>query len=126
MANNPDHNLRRILHSAYSYVRSVESNKAVAAITLDHLIQEQITSLKQGETQAISSPKGEDLGTRPSRWDQLDNLKTQINSVVEAIREAGDDPVKLKKLGIYEGSKTFSSDQQAAATAPQTAISQGE
>jgi hypothetical protein len=94
--------IRQILHSAYSFIRSVESNKAIASLTLDHLIQEQIDSLKKGETRSIVDGKGESVGNRVSRWDRLDALEKDIENAVKAIKDAGGDVDKLKAIGIYE------------------------
>lgn len=92
--------VRRVLHSAYSFVRSVESNKAISALTLDHMIQAQINRLKKGTTTDILDAAGESLGDRPSRWDQLDALEQEVQSVVNAIEQAGSDPAKLSALGL--------------------------
>jgi hypothetical protein len=93
-------NLRQILHSAYTYVRSQEANKATAAITLDHLIQERIKSLKTKEVIQILNAKGQSVGNRTSRYDQLTDLQKSIDDVVSAIQAAGNDPVKLEQLGL--------------------------
>ena len=93
---------RRILHSAYSFVRSIESNKAAAALTLDHLIGEQITLLKKGETREVLDAKGESLGKRTSRFDVLETLEKDMTSLVKAIKDAGDDQAKLAKLCLSD------------------------
>lgn len=94
--------LRSILHSAYAFVRSVESNKAASALTLDHMIQEQIDTLKKGETRGILDARGGVLEKRASKWDQLDSLEKSLDAAVQAMQDAGDDPEKLKQLGIFE------------------------
>ena len=97
--------LRQVLHSAYTFVRSIEANKAAAAITLDHLVQEQIIALKQGEVRQITDAKGDTVGNRISRWDALDALDRQIDQAVQAIQNAGNDPDKLEAIGIIEAGK---------------------
>lgn len=94
--------LRITLHSAYTLVRSVESNRSIAAITLDHLIQESIDSIKKGEKRDIIDAKGESVGNRISKIDALEQLEESLNKVVEAVEQAGDDEEKLSALGIYE------------------------
>lgn len=104
-----DKTLRKVLHSAYTFVRSVEVNKASAALTLDHLIQEQIDSYKQSSQRAILDAKGEDIGKRSSKLDDLDTLQKEVESVVKAVKKAGTDAEKLRALGIFEtGSKESS------------------
>lgn len=94
--------LRRVLHSAYSLIRSVELNKATSSLTFDHLIQEQITRLKKGESTAILDSNGESLGNRVSYIDSLDALEKELEDVVSAVKDAGNDSTKLAALGLYE------------------------
>lgn len=94
--------LREVLHSGYSFVRGVEANKAAASITLDHLIQSQIDDLKSGETTAIIDAQGKTVGGRPSKFDQLDSLKKDIDAVVQAVKDAGSDSDKLASLGVTD------------------------
>jgi DNA-binding transcriptional regulator YhcF (GntR family) len=95
--------LRRVLHSAYTFVRSIEVNKATASITLDHLLQEQIFRLKKGQTRAIIDAKGDNIGNRISYLDELDTLEKEIADVIKAVQAAGTDPEKLQALGIFPG-----------------------
>jgi hypothetical protein len=97
-----DRTLRKVLHSAYTFVRSVEVNKASAALTLDHLIQEQIDSIKQSSTRAILDSAGKDIGKRTSKLDDLDTLQQDVEAVVKAVKKAGKDASKLRELGIFE------------------------
>ena len=94
--------LRRALHSAYTLVRSVESNKAISSWTLDHMIQDQITRLKQGEVRAFLDGAGETVGSRTSRYDQLTDIETQVTNAVKAIKDTAGDPDKLRALGVFE------------------------
>ena len=94
--------LRRTLHSAYAFIRSVEVNKATASLTLDHLLQEQISKLKKGDTRSILDSKGESLGNRIAYLDTLDALSEELKNVVQAVKDAVSDPEKLKALGIFE------------------------
>lgn len=100
--------LRTVLHSAYTFVRSIEVNKATASLTLDHLIQEQITKLKKGETTAILDSKGESLGNRIAYLDQLDALEKDLQDVVKAVKDAGTDQDKLAALGLESTDKDTS------------------
>lgn len=102
MASGSGKSLREVLHSAYTFVRSVEVNRAVSSITLDHLIQEQISSYKQGSERSLLDGKGTDVGKRISKLDALSNLQTDINNAVKAVRDAGTDAGRLEALGIYE------------------------
>lgn len=92
--------LRKVIHSAYTFIRSQEVNKATASLTLDHLIQEQITRLKKGETRAILDSKGESMGSRVSYLDSLDALEKELKDAVKAIKDAGTDADKLAELGL--------------------------
>lgn len=101
--------LRSTLHSAYAFIRSVEVNKATAALTLDHLLQEQIQRLKASTTRAVLDSKGENHGNRISYLDTLDALSQDIQNVVQAVNNAGSDAEKLTALGIYEVDKETAS-----------------
>lgn len=97
-----DSNFREILHSGYTFVRSIESSKAISALTLDHLIQGHIDSLKQDSTRSsqLVSDSGKSLGNRISRWDQIDEIEKLFTKAVEALKAAGDSREKLSQLGI--------------------------
>jgi hypothetical protein len=97
-----DKTLRIVLQSAYTFIRSVEVNKATAALTLDHLIQEQIDSYKQSATRPIIDAQGQSVGNRTSRLDDLDTLQQQVDAVVQSVKQAGSDAQKLRELGVYE------------------------
>lgn len=95
--------LEFILHSAYSAVRASESNKALTPITLDHLLQEHIDSIKGGSLRLLLSSAGTPLNqARVSKLDALDVIKKAVDDVVAAVEAAGDDPQKLAKLGFDE------------------------
>jgi hypothetical protein len=108
--------IRTVLHSAFSFVRGTEVNKATAALTLDHLIQEQIKTLKRGETISVLDGQGSTIDHRPSRWDQLDALEHDLDQAVAAIQAAGDDQAKLAALGIFEADQPSKSDDDTSAT----------
>lgn len=103
-------NFRQILHSGYTFIRSIETNKAISALTLDHLIQGHIDSLKQDSTRAslLVSDDGKSLGDRISRWDQIDEIEKLFTKAVEALKAAGDNTEKLSQLGITESDKKAS------------------
>jgi phosphopentomutase len=75
-----------ILHSAFSFIKGVESNRATAAITLDHLIEEQIKSLKSGEVRDILDGQRNTRAVRTSRWDELDALEKQMSQVIQDLK----------------------------------------
>lgn len=75
---------RQTLHSVYSALRSDATSKAFATYTIDHALQQQIDYL-------IGSPRKDilDLGdstVRPSKLDELENLKTQVTQLVAQLR----------------------------------------
>lgn len=116
--------IRTILHGAYALIRSKETATSIASLTLDHLIQEQIDTLKQGGTQDILNARGEPrtdkkgtLQKRPSRWDEIDALEKSLDSAVKAIKDAGDDPQKLQQLGLSETDGDTRTDDELSVTA---------
>lgn len=92
--------LRRILHSGFSFIRGVEVNRSTAALTLDHMLEEQIRAISRGETREMVDGRGETYGNRPSKLDQLDALEKEIKAAAQAVRDAGNDPDKLSALGL--------------------------
>lgn len=92
--------LRRILHSGFSFVRGVEANRSTAALTLDHLIDEQIRTISRGETREMLDGRGEKYGNRPSKIDALEALEKEIKEAAKAVRDAGNDQDKLEALGL--------------------------
>jgi hypothetical protein len=79
MANQNEAGLEAALHSAYSYVRGIESNKSVAAFTLDHLIQQHIDDIE-----------GSDSSTKPTRLQLLDELEKNLDDAVSAVVGSAD------------------------------------
>lgn len=108
--------LRAVLHSTFAYVRGTEVNKAVASLTLDHIIQEQIKTLKKKETRDILDGQGTTMSHRSSRYDRLEALEADIDKVVSAIEAAGDDAGKLSALGIFEADQPSKDDSAPSAT----------
>ena len=88
------------LHSAYSFIRGVEANKAVGALTLDHLIQAQIDMLQAGSARPIQDSTGQGSDVRISKWDRLDALDTSMKQVISDIQDAGDNEDSLAALGL--------------------------
>jgi hypothetical protein len=95
-------NFRQILHSGYSLIRSIETTKAISALTMDHLIQGHIDSLKQDSVRAsqLVDDGGKSVGNRVSKWDQIDEIEKLFTEAVKALKAAGDSTDKLLKLGI--------------------------
>lgn len=93
--------LQDILHSAYSAIRGAETNKALAPLTLDHLLQELIDSIQGGASRNLLSASGSSTNTsRVSKLDALDTIEKSINDVVAQVENAGNDEAKLQKLGL--------------------------
>ena len=112
--------LRTVLHSAYTFIRSVEVNKATAALTLDHMIQDQINRLQSQTNRAILGSKGENLGDRISYIDTLDALQKQMQDIVTAIQNAGNDPDKLTQLGLDPDDQTTLSSGSSSSSSGST------
>ena len=99
-------NFRQILHSGYTLIRSIETNKALSSLTLDHLLQGHIDNLKKDSIRAsaILDDSGKALpnggGDRISRWDQIDEIEKLFKEAVKALEAAGTNKEKLANLGI--------------------------
>lgn len=102
--------IRSLLFSGYAFVRSIEENKAMTAVTFDHIIQDYITSIKQGEIRDIIDSQGRTTNQRTSRYDQLSDLLTGFNNAIQAIQTAGDDAEKLRSIGIFEADSPTAKD----------------
>lgn len=94
--------IRSVLADAFTFVRSEESNQAISALTLDHLIQDFINSIKQSATTTIIDGQGNSVGSRISKFDQLTALLNNMQNAVQSIQQAGDDPAKLAALGLFQ------------------------
>lgn len=103
--------IRTVLYSAYSYVRSQEANQSIATITLDQIIQTHINELKQGVTTDIVDAQGSNHGTRASRYDELDALEKQVAAMVQSVQSAGADPSKLSDAGLTSDSESGGSGE---------------
>jgi hypothetical protein len=111
---NPE-NFRQILHSGYTLIRSIETSKAISALTLDHMIQNHLDALggpeldkKKNSGSRVSllvDDKGKSLGERQSRWDQIDEIEKLFTKAVTELKNAGDNAEKLSQLGIVESDK---------------------
>lgn len=64
---------REMLHAAYAAVRGAAMNRAVSSITLDHLLQEQIDSIRGSKK-------------RVSKLAVLDTIEKNINNVINSTR----------------------------------------
>jgi hypothetical protein len=76
----PEVETRRVLHSAYAFIRSVKLGEVVGAKTFDHMIAERIQSLK-------GSPMDIGGSVRMSRWDRIDALEKMLEAVVTSVSE---------------------------------------
>lgn len=105
----PGRTKRELLQAAFSFVRSVEANKATAAITFDHILEariaERISMLRPGAVRPIVDSEEID-NLRTSRYDQLQRLKDDLTEWVSAVGKqyATDEEaiVALNDLGVYE------------------------
>lgn len=81
-----DEAIRELLHSAYSFVRGVESNRAIANVTLDHMLQEQIDAIRgSGSRDVVGVDASGKSIPRPSKLAQLDEVATGIDAAVKAL-----------------------------------------
>lgn len=112
-------NFRQILHSGYTLIRSIETNKAISSLTLDHLIQGHIDSLKADSVRASQnvSDSGKSLGNRISKWDRVDEIEKLFTKAVEALKDAGDNDAKLAALGIENVKGDFAATGDGTSTA---------
>ena len=102
--------IRPQLHEAYAYVRGVEANTALSALTLDHMIQAQIDRLKKGSTTSLVDGSGNATDSRASRWDRIDAIGKNLKAAVQQVLDAGSDQAKLAQLGIYDTDQSELSD----------------
>jgi hypothetical protein len=92
--------IQELLQASYSFVRGVEANRATAALTLDHLIQQQIDAIQGGASRALLGASGNTIDVRMSKLSMLDTISQGIDRVVQAVSDAGSDPTKLEALGL--------------------------
>lgn len=81
MADTPEDQIRSVLHDAFSSIRGDALSRQVATITLEDCIQAQIDSLESGAERPLKDGAGQQVSTRPSRYDRLKNLERQINEL---------------------------------------------
>lgn len=94
---------RAELHSAYAFIRGQDVSTSISALTLDHMLQEQIDVLDKGAKRSVLIGAGDSADVdRISRWNMVDNLKTNVLKVIKDIRDAGGDKDKLADLGVVE------------------------
>jgi hypothetical protein len=92
--------IQELLQAGYSFVRGVETNRAISALTLDHLIQQQIDAIQGGDSRTLLNASGNSIDVRMSKLSMLDAIEKGIDNVVQAVGDAGDDPTKLEALGL--------------------------
>lgn len=89
------------LASAYALIRGNEENVAVANLTLDNLITDQISRLKGDSSKGSTyDAQGNLVDVRQTRYEALTQLETRITSLVQAVNDAGSDYDKLTALGL--------------------------
>lgn len=89
-----------IIFSALAFVRGTEKNRAMSALTTDHLIYEQVLGIEGGDSNYVLSTTGLSVGRHVSKLARLDALKQSVDNLVSAVEQAGDDPAALHKLGL--------------------------
>ena len=97
--------ITRALQSAYAQLRGAEANKALGAYLLDHAIQEQIDSLK---TDASTTESAVDVkystsktkSKKTTKYEKIVALQSALQKIVDEVKNAGEDPKKLSKLGL--------------------------
>lgn len=65
--------VQEMLHEAYSTVRGSEMSKSISNVTLDHLLQEQIDSIRG-------------VGQTSSKLSRLRTIEQNIDAVVQAAK----------------------------------------
>jgi len=92
--------IQDLLSAAYAAIRGSEQNKALAPITLDHLLKIHIDDI-QGTTKVSFSAAATPLGyNKISKLDALKYIQAQIDTAAKAIQDAGSDKEKLNNLGL--------------------------
>lgn len=108
--------IRETIGSVYAFVRSREANRALASVTFEQLIAEQIArngeteSLNKNATSDSATPEGTQPATQtpinttnfvsgtdiniPSKIEQLDALQSELEGLVEVIKQL--DPDELR------------------------------
>jgi hypothetical protein len=95
-----DGKLRSILASVYTFVRSRELNKNIAAFTFDHYIAEAIKSIRGAEVsineetkqgRGIRDAAGEVIGIRPSKLEELEKLEAEFKANLPAMQKKAQD-----------------------------------
>lgn len=89
-----------LIYGAIASVRGAEKNRAMAALTLDHLLYEQIQRIEGGDPNFITSVESRPVSQRTPKLEQLDAIKRSIDDLVSAVEQAGDDPAALHALGL--------------------------
>lgn len=79
--------IQELLHSAYTAVRASETTKSIAALTLDHLLEEQIASIRGGTPLNLLDSAGRPVGVRVSKLAMLTSIELDIDAVVGASKE---------------------------------------
>lgn len=119
---NPQRRFRQVLSDAFAFVRGVEANKAIASITLDQLIEDQIarngesvasnnsrydpytydpnqqTPASEERSEPVNYAGGSDTGA-PTKLEKLSALKEAVNAVVDDLTQG--DPLEIADFEEY-------------------------
>lgn len=94
----------KAISAAYAALKGMEANKALVPYVLDHAIQEQIDSLKADDPKNssvnVSYSTSKSKGRKLTRYERISAIETDLSAVVRALKDAGNDPEKAKKLGL--------------------------
>lgn len=78
----------RIIHSAYSFVRGIESRTALAPLSLDHVIQEHLDRIQGSSSLQSQVAIRSATSSRPKRLtkqEALLSLQSELSMAVKAI-----------------------------------------
>ena len=106
-------NVNEMLYAAYAAIRGREQSRSMVPITLDHLLKDQIESIKGGDSRLVvmAASGSRDKGNnRVTKLDALAAIQQNVDQVVKSFDKAGSDKTKLAELGLddygQEGSAT--------------------
>ncbi len=82
-----DNQLRSAIADTYTFVRSREINKTIAAFTFDHYIDEAKRRIKEDRVLRTASDPNQGSGTRPSQLAALQKLQTDFGNAFEQAKK---------------------------------------
>lgn len=126
--------LREVLSDAYTFIRSAESNKALATVTLEELMGDQIKrngasedakktkynpysydpekdkpASQEPEKRVTFFVSGSDTG-RPTKLDMLFAIKNELDDVVKEVKKMT--PVEVAGRKVYQDASEVAAEEQ--------------